>query len=219
MALERARGWCAVGYLEGMPDYWLQYLDDTHIPIAAIIHDRDVFTEADEKKDSEHKAGTPKKVHVHINLYFDGKKSVQQVRAILEPIGVKLIQPMHSSQGATRYLLHLDHPERAQYEEDDVFCFGGVALDFSKVIPQSRMNEIMKEMACFIRENDVTEFSEFWFYCCDNEPEWFQVLNNSKAYVISKVLNSNRHKAQEHNRKRDEQRAREVEDGKFPDEA
>lgn len=203
MALERARGWCAVGYLEGMAEDWIQYLDDTHIPIAACVHDKDLFTEADEKKDPAHKAGTPKKLHVHINLYFDGKKSIQQVRDILEPIGVKLIQPMHSAQGATRYLLHLDHPDRAQYDEDDVICLGGVALDFSKVIPQSRVNEIMTEMARFIRDNDVDEFADFWFYCCANEPEWFQVLNNSKAYVISKVLASMRGKRQEHERIRD----------------
>lgn len=209
MALERARGWCAVGYLEGMTDDWIQYLDDTHIPIAACIHDKDLFTEADEKKDPAHKAGTLKKLHVHINLYFDGKKSIQQVRELLEPIGVKLIQPMHSAQGATRYLLHLDHPDRAQYDESDVLVFGGVALDFSKVIPQSRMNEIMKEMALFIHDNEVEEFSDFWFWCCANEPEWFQVLNNSKAYVIDKVLASMRCKKAKHDKERDAERARE----------
>ena len=201
MALERARGWCAVGYLEGMPENWVEYLDDTHIPIAACIHDRDLFSESDEKKDPAHKAGTLKKKHVHINLYFDGKKSIQQVRELLEPIGVKLIQPMHSAQGATRYLLHLDHPERAQYDESEVLCLGGVALDFSKVIPQSRMNEIMKDMALFIHDNGVDEFSDFWFWCCANEPEWFQVLNNSKAYVIDKVLASMRWKKEAQEKK------------------
>lgn len=198
MPLLRARGWCAIGFLESMPDGWIDYLEDTHIPIGLIIHEHDVYTEKDEKKNPDNKAGTLKKPHAHINFYFDGKKSIQQVREILEPIGVKLLQPMHSSQGATRYLLHMDNPEKYQYDESEIVALNGVCLDFSKVVPQSRINEIMNEMAVFLRTHEeVDDFATFWFWCQANEPDWFDVLNNSKSYVISKVLFSRTQKKKE----------------------
>ena len=193
MASQRYRSFNWIMYNDSLPNWWMDYLDGLHVPIICAVHDRDVWTEADEEKEPEHKAGTAKKEHIHCLAVFDGKKSLQQMLAMLEPLGVSYAEPTHNVQSFTRYLLHMDNPEKAQYDQGCLLTFGGAVPDFSRTIPNSEVQAIMGEMCDFIRQNAITEFSELWFYARESKPDWFTVLNNGKAYVINQVLKSCRH--------------------------
>lgn len=193
MATKQYRSFNWVMYTESLPPNWMDYLDSLHVPIICAIHDKDVWTELDEENNSEHKAGTLKKEHIHGLSMFDGKKSLKQMLEMLAPLGVTYCEPTHNVQSFTRYLLHMDNPDKAQYDEGCLIAFGGAVADFSRTIPQSEVQSIMKRIGEFVREQDITEFSELWFYAMDNEPDWFTVLNNGKAFVVNQVIKSCRH--------------------------
>lgn len=193
MATNQYRSFNWVMYTESLPPNWMDYLDSLHVPIICAIHDKDVWSELDEENNSEHRAGTLKKEHIHGLSMFDGKKSLKQMLEMLAPLGVTYCEPTHNVQSFTRYLLHMDNPDKAQYDKGCLITFGGAVADFTRTIPQSEIQSILKQIGEFIREQGVTEFSELWFYAMDNEPDWFTVLNNSKAYVVSQVIKSCRH--------------------------
>lgn len=193
MATRRYRSFNWIMYTESLPENWMDYLDSLHVPIICAIHDSDVWTKSDEEKNSEHKAGELKKEHIHGLALFDGKKSPAQMLQMLEPLGVGYCEATHNVQSFTRYLLHMDNPEKAQYDKDCLLTFGGAVPDFSRTIPQSEVQSIMGEIGNFIRDNGITEFNELWFYAMDKEPDWFMVLNNGKAYVLGQVIKSCRH--------------------------
>ncbi len=192
MATQRYRSYNWVMYTESLPANWLDYLDSLHVPMLLAIHDRDTWSEQDAEKNPEHKAGELKKEHIHGLALFDGKKSLQQMLKMLEPIGVNYCEPTHNVQSFTRYLLHMDNPDKAQYTKDCMISLGGAVADFTRTIPNSEVQAIMGEICDFIRQKDVTEFMELWSYARDNEPDWFSVLNNGKAYVVSQAIKSNR---------------------------
>lgn len=193
MATQRYRSYNWVMYTESLPPNWMDLLDSLHVPIICALHDKDKWTDADEEKNEEHKAGELKKEHIHGMALFDGKKSLQQMLKMLEPLGVTYCEPTHNVQSFTRYLLHMDNPEKAQYSKDNIFTFGGAVPDFSRTIPNSEVQAIMGQMCDFIRDKGVTEFYELWCYARDAEPDWFTVLNNGKAYVVNQAIRSCRH--------------------------
>lgn len=193
MAVQRYRSYNWIMYTESLPPDWMDILDSLHVPIICAVHGKDRWTESDERKNPNHKAGELKKEHIHGMALFEGKKSAKQMLEMLAPLGVVYVEPTHNVQSFTRYMLHMDNPEKAQYEKDCMFTFGGAVADFSRTIPQSEIQAIMSEICDFIRENNVIEFFELWCYARDNEPDWFTVLNNGKAYVVSQAIKSSRH--------------------------
>ena len=190
MSNNRYRSYNWVMYLDSLPPNWLDYLDSLRIPILLGVHDRDTWTPYDQEKNPEHVAGQLKKEHIHGVFLFEGKKSLKQILELLAPLGVKYAEPTHNVQSFTRYLLHMDNPEKAQYSKDSIICLGGAVPDFTRTIPNSEVQAIMCQICDFIREKEITEFFELWCYARDNEPDWFTVLNNGKAYVVNQALSS-----------------------------
>lgn len=74
--------------------------------VVGVFHDRDI-------KDD----GTPKKVHYHIYIKFDTPTTFGSVEKILPNHESNLIARIKSFRSACRYLLHLDNPEKAQYDK------------------------------------------------------------------------------------------------------
>lgn len=90
---------------------------------AYILHDRDVWTDEDEKKNSEHKAGTLKKAHYHLVLRWVGMspryrgglaKELKLPKESIEPVMADSID------GALLYLVHAGEKEKYQYDLSEV---------------------------------------------------------------------------------------------------
>jgi hypothetical protein len=75
---------------------------------AYIKHDKD-FTEE----------GELKKAHWHLLLSFETKKSLSLIAKVLQ-IEENLIECVNNYKSLERYLIHLDNPDKAQYQPSDV---------------------------------------------------------------------------------------------------
>lgn len=182
----RARIWAAVVYPESLPVDWRSRLDSYHVEWAeSPVHDRDV----------NESTGELKKPHLHLVLAFDGKKSFDQVKSILDSLNGPIPQRCHSLKGAVRYFAHLDNPEKAQYFPSDIIGHGGFDVAAALAPTSSQRYELIREMKDWCWREGVTEFSELFDYASSQHfDDWFPLLCDSCAFVMREYLNSRRHR-------------------------
>lgn len=157
---------------------------------ASILHDRDMWGEADEKKNAEHKAGTYKKEHWHVVI------RVPQARwasAICKELGIEqnYIEDVNKFDNALQYLIHYNDTDKAQYNIDDVM--GNLKKRLIEGINKLDKSEGEKvsELLSFIKEYDgklsVTEFAT---YCAENG--YWAEFRRSGA-IMCKILEEHNH--------------------------
>lgn len=160
------------------PDSWETWerdLRSLHMPIViSPIHDRDVWTEIDELNNPEHVAGQPKKPHYHAIISWSGPATIRAALSMLEPFGVTYVEPVGSYQGMCRYLAHLDDPDKAQYDIEDVLCLGGAVPDFERKLTNSELLAQRDEIMAMCEENGVMEYADLCDFCRYHRPDWRQ---------------------------------------------
>lgn len=183
----RSRWWAIIVYPESAPSNWREILNG-EMWIESPLHDKDVYTKEDEKKNPEHKAGTFKKPHWHIILFYDGKKSYEQIKRIADCLNGARPEHVENPTGMIRYFAHMDSPEKAQYNPKEIIGHG---IDVEKYL--YTLEEIQVEILCqiidFCEENNVEEFGKFIIYCRRNKTEWLRYLNK-KGWLVREYLKS-----------------------------
>ena len=180
---ERTRHWTSVVYPDSAPDNWRDIINELYIQwVSSPLHDKD--TDAN---------GEIKKAHWHVLLMFDGKKSYEQIKEITDSINAPIPQKVASAKGLVRYMLHLDNPDKFQYEMADILAYGGADVaELLKPTASSRY-QMIREMIAFIRDNKVTEFIDFADYAAEHRfDDWFPLLCDNSAFLIDKAIGSNR---------------------------
>ena len=175
----RTRNFATVVYPESAPDYWYQILEQEFVPaFISPLHDKDV-----------NPTGEVKKEHYHVIIMFDAVKEVAQAVEIFEKIGGVGCEKVNSIRGYARYLCHLDNPDKAQYNTDDVKCLCGA--DYINVIGLATDKyKAIGEMIDFCEENDIFSYSQLLVYCRMNRFDWFRVLCDNGTVVIKEYLKS-----------------------------
>lgn len=184
---EKARTVTCIVWLEDLQRRWgadwkrqfYGYLADLKCMVAVSpLHDKDTYTDedvrnwcrrhidpdtgevADEYTNTQPKVGDPKKPHFHLILIVKGPQTREDFTAML--LDLVWIMPNKWQRVVhldtmTRYLAHMDNPEKAQYSCFDVMGWGGFNL---KPLTISKSDEYTKAMAMvsvfdYIEENDV----------------------------------------------------------------
>lgn len=180
MADTRDRVFATIVYPESAPADWRDIVDSWHVAaFISPLHDRDVNAD-----------GTPKKPHYHVMLFFDGKKNYEtQIKPLFDAIGGVGREDIVSARGYTRYLCHLDNPEKAQYERADVQAFGGLSYDLEIQSPSDEQ-QTLKDMQAFVRKNMIVSFADFSDWCADNNDVWYKLLTDKKTYYFTKYMKS-----------------------------
>ena len=103
----KKRNWGFIMYPDSAPSDWKSVLESTGLMIAVSpLHDRDVFSEEDEKQNPANIAGSLKKPHWHVLLHFDGPTTKNAVSAVSELVGASLPVPVVSLRGYYDYISH-----------------------------------------------------------------------------------------------------------------
>lgn len=178
----KARAFAFVIY----PDSWQTWerdLSSLHMPIiVSPVHDRDVWTEEDEKENPEHKAGTLKKPHRHAIISWGNATTLRHALDTLKPFGVSYLELVNSYQGYCRYLCHLDDPDKAAYDIADVICLGGGVPDFTKKMTDSELFDQRDEIMQLCDENGVLEYADLVDYVRLHRPDWRQDVYNHTIF-------------------------------------
>ena len=187
----RTRNWNIIVYPESAPENWRDIVDETRIEwVASPLHDKDVDPD-----------GTIKKSHWHVLLLFEAVKTYEQVKEVADRINAPIPVKCQSVKGSIRYMAHKDHPDKFQYNWNDIVCYGGADLSALCAPTATERLQIQKDILSFIRDNGLDEFSDL----IDSiekmkNDEWLNVALNYSTISINAYLRSRRHKAEKSQR-------------------
>ena len=188
MSSQRTRNFSTVVYPESVREDWLRRLDDQHIEaFVSPLHSEDVNPDRMQNGEFE-----KKKPHYHVVLMFQGVKTRDQVKELLDYIcgsgyaGIEIIQ---SIRGYARYLCHLDNPEKYQYDTSQVMSFGGA--DYFGIIglPIDKYT-VVGDMMDFCNNEDIYSLAKLCFYAKAYRPDWYRSLCDNSAFIMSQFLKS-----------------------------
>lgn len=171
-------------YQDSAPENWKNKLKELHVPfIVSPLHDKDL------KQD-----GTKKKPHYHIIVRFRSKKSFKQIKeAICDPLGGPHPQPVFDFPMMVRYLAHLDDPEKAQYNIEDIEVYGNIDVKQYLYNHQEYQMEILKDILNFCEVYDITEYSTICNYARDERPKWFPYVTQIFRSTVDAYVRSQRY--------------------------
>ena len=173
----RTRNYATVIYDENCIDK----LRDLHVPcLISPWHDKDI-----------NPTGEVKKAHRHVLINFDSVKTKKQAKDLIEEIGGVGCEVVLSNRAYARYLCHLDNPEKAQYDINDVLTIGG--LDYIELI-NSCADELatLYDIVDYILNNNITNCRQFLTYCRTEQPEWFScIFRHRHLYEVKEVIMCN----------------------------
>ena len=179
----RQRLWTFLVYPDSVPSNWRDILDEQHVSwVESPLHDSDMNADS-----------TQKKPHIHIALVFEGKKSYDQICRITHSLNSPVPQVVNSLPALIRYFAHLDNPEKHQYDPSLIVSHGGVDVQELLKPTKSERYTMIREMQQYCIEYNVVEFSDLLDYAMENRfNDWFPLLCDSCAFVMSKYLASKR---------------------------
>ena len=145
----KGRVWSFIAYPESVPNDWERILSENlNLKWArSPLHDSDL--NADD---------TQKKSHWHIVLVFECVKSYEQILTISKKINGTNPQQVHNFKGLLRYFIHLDNPEKAQYEIKDIYS-NGINVEQEILGTSDYEEKIEDEIIEIIEKYD---FVEYW---------------------------------------------------------
>jgi hypothetical protein len=182
---ERTRNFAFLVYPDSAPDGWRETLNEAHVEcLISPLHDKDVNPD-----------GTQKKPHWHVMVMYSSVKTRAQAAELRDAVGGVGWENVASARGYARYLCHLDNPEKAQYNTEDVVEMGGA--DYAEVTRRATdAVKAVSEMMGFIRENNVLFYSDFVDYCREERPDWFESLITRNTYAVYTYIKARSKKAE-----------------------
>lgn len=191
----RGRNWTFLGYPDdSLPENYKQILDDYRIPWAeSPVHDADL----DEN-------GKPKKKHIHFILAFDGNKSYDQIKEMLQPLGGPVPQLCRNVKSMVRYFIHYDDPDKYQYAQADIKVHCGFDFEGYFGRNEDECIGIVADVLKVCAEQNIDEFADLVDYAFSvGDIDFLRLITGRYMNFFAQYLRSksNKHKRGLTNRK------------------
>ncbi len=199
-AARRGKNWCIVFYPDDLPSDFIEKLKtELQAPmLVSPLHDQDYTA-----------AGDHKKAHHHIIFFFPTDHSEGQLNKLMREIfgssedgkAIPGVAPIIASKCivrnrslAVRYLAHLDDPDKARYDENEIVGYNGADPTKELVRSQAETQKIIVAMEEFIEDNAIVELADFAKAIRYTYPEWHIILTTKMTIYFSNFIRSRRHK-------------------------
>lgn len=151
VSTSKTRYWSFILYEDSTIPNWLEFLKNLCIPIViSPLHDKDLNSD-----------NTKKKSHRHVIVCFDGPTTYKNVlESICEPLNATIPKKVLSLRGYYRYLCHLDNPEKAQYNIEELIELG----DFKMELTDTEINNVIIDTCFTIDEKGITNYKDLCDY-------------------------------------------------------
>lgn len=184
---QKGRSWAFVMYPESMPSNWFELLEQTGLPFAiSPLHDKDLDP-----------TGEVKKSHYHVICYYDNTTTKKNVKEnVTDLVNGTIPIKLESMRGMYRYHLHLDNPDKYQYDDRDrtfINCF-----EISKVseLTSTEVNKILKDLQSLIYDNDITEYSSLMDLLLGDDLNNMYDVASRHTMFLNTYITSRRYKIQ-----------------------
>lgn len=179
----RSNIWAFIIYPDSWPADYKDIIASWHIPCCiSPLHDADKNGDETEKKPHR---------HILINFGTGKKKSFDQLLInYCTALHGSFPIAIDSERGMIRYFVHIDNPEKAQYEIENIECFSGYDCSEFFKPSASLANSIMNDIKKFVIDNEISEFRDLQVYAMEYPDTWGYVLNMYNCLSIYKLIDS-----------------------------
>lgn len=185
--MKKGRIWACVVYPESMPKNFEEIIQKWGLPIAlSPLHDKDINPD-----------GTEKKPHYHIIFYFDGPTTYNHVKEMCDEIKATIPIKLESLRGMYRYHIHIDNPEKYQYDDRDRKLFNGFDSKNADMLTENEIDKLTNEILDFIEDNDIIEYRDLLHILKQNELLTLLKVAKKHTTMFNNYLRSKRHKLKE----------------------
>lgn len=182
------RTWAFVIYPESLPKDYEEIILNTGLPMAVSpLHDKDIDP-----------TGESKKPHYHVIIYYENATTYNNVKQnVTDKLNGTIPIKLESMRGMYRYHLHLDNPDKYQYDDRDRKFYNGFDIDMASKLTKTEVNKIIRQINDLVRTTKIYEYSDLIDTL--DESDSVQMLEIAQQYVsyFTSYLNSRRYKKEQ----------------------
>lgn len=183
----KARYWASVGYPESLPENWKEKLRETGLQVAiSPLHDKDLNPDGEEKK-----------IHYHFIFAYEGPTTYNNVKNLCDEFNMTIPIKLESIRGMYRYHIHLDNPEKYQYDDRDRTLLNGFDSNSVNELTKIEVNKIVKQILTFVIENDIIEYSDLLQILLESDETNMLDVATNKTLLFDGFIRSRRNKRKE----------------------
>lgn len=181
----KGRNWAFVMYPESMPGDWFDRLEKTGLPFAiSPLHDQDF-----------NPTGEQKKSHYHVICQYSNTTTVKNVKEnVCSLVNGTIPIKLESIKGMYRYHLHLDNPEKYQYDDRDRTFINGFDVSEVNALTKTEVDKYKRQILAFIDDNDINEYCDLLDYLLHNELYQLCDVASSHTLLFHTYITSRRNK-------------------------
>ena len=184
----KGRNWAFVMYPESMPEDWFYKLQMTGLPMAiSPLHDKDLDP-----------TGEPKKPHYHVICYYENTTTSKNVKEnVCDLVNGTIPIKLESMQGMFRYHLHLDNPEKYQYDDKQRIFINGFDVNKVDSLTQTEIDKILFELQQIVIDKSIMEYSELLDLLHDDNLMNMWCVAKSHTLLLKSYIDSRRYKTKQ----------------------
>lgn len=184
----KGRNWAFVMYPDSMPEDWFEKLEQTGLPFAiSPLHDKDINPTGEEKK-----------AHYHVICQYANTTTSKNVKEnVCNLVKATIPIKLESIKGMYRYHLHLDNPEKFQYDDRDRVFINGFDISQVNALTKTEVDKYKREILTFIEDNDIIEYSDLVTFLLKSELYQLCDVVTSYPTLFSLFITSRRNKKKE----------------------
>lgn len=158
--MNRGRNWAFVCYPDSLPENYEDIIAETGLPMCfSPLHDMDLDP-----------TGEVKKPHYHVICYYENASTFSCVKKnVTDRLNATIPIKLESMVGMYRYHLHLDNPEKYQYDDRDRRFFNGFDTNKVNSLTYTEVSKLLCDLQRLIRSNKIMEYSDLLDYLLDEE--------------------------------------------------
>jgi hypothetical protein len=170
--IKKCRNWAFVMYPESMPENWREIIQESGLACAVSpLHNKDINPDGEEKKE-----------HYHVIVCFDGPTTYNNVLEFTKKLNATIPIDLQSIKGMYRYHIHLDNPEKYQYDDRDRTFFNGFDISSVNELTKTEVNKYKRDILVFIEDNNIIEYADLLNVLIQNE--LFSMLDVATSHTI-----------------------------------
>lgn len=184
----KGRNWAFVMYPESMPEDWFERLEQTGLPFAiSPLHNKDLNPTGEEKKP-----------HYHVICQYGNTTTAKNVKDnVCNVVNATIPIKLESIKGMYRYHLHLDNPEKYQYDDRDRIFINGFDVSEVNALTKTEVSKYIKEIIKFIEDNNIKEYCDLLTILLDSDMSQMLDVASTHTILFNTFICSRRNKMKE----------------------
>lgn len=181
----KGRNWAFIVYPESLPGNWEEIISETGLPMAfSPLHDQDV-----------NPTGEVKKAHYHVICYYENATTSRAVKEyVTDRLNGTIPIKLESMTGMYRYHLHLDNPEKHQYDDRNRRFFNGFDVNKVDSLTYTEISKLLRDIQNLIITEHIMEYSDLLDILLDNELFNMWDVATNHTLVLNTYITSRRNK-------------------------